>query len=131
MPCKIPFFSFLALFLSYQAMSQPPSPILKGQWTPIFEKNGIKVYKKKLHNNPLLALRAHGELNSSIETLLTIFRDVKGSLQWAPRLKKRVILKNISESEAIVYEVRQLPWPCKNRDLVLHNKLFFDKQNKS
>ena len=131
MPSKVQFFSFLVLFLSFQATAQPPSSVMKGQWSPIFEKNGIKVYKQKLHDNPLLALRAHGKLNSSIESLLTIFRDVKGSLQWAPRLKERFILKNISESEAIVYEVRQLPWPCKNRDLVLHNKLFFDKQNKS
>ena len=85
----------------------------------------------ELRNSPLLALRAHGTIKASIEALLFIFRDVKGSLEWAPRLEKRRILKNISESEAIVYEVRKLPWPCERRDLILHNKLHFDKEKKA
>lgn len=121
---------FALIFPAY-GKSKAQTLLLKGQWTPISEKDGIKIYKKKLLNNPLLALRAIGDLESSIETLLTIFRDVEGSLEWAPRLKKRTILKNISESEAIIYEVRGLPWPCKNRDLVLHNKLHFDKKKKA
>ena len=84
----------------------------------------------ELSNSPLLALKARGTIKASIESLLYIFRDVKGSLEWAPRLEKRKILKNISESEAIVYEVRKLPWPCQRRDLILHNKLHFDKSKK-
>ena len=103
----------------------------KGSWVPISEKEGIKVFKMELSNSPLLALKAHGTIKASIESLLYIFRDVKGSLEWAPRLEERKILKNISESEAIVYEVRKLPWPCLRRDLILHNKLHFDKNKKA
>jgi hypothetical protein len=132
-PQKALLYPLLLLILNFPAFGNSNTQALlqNGQWSPISEKNGIKIYKKKLLNSPLLALRAIGDLESSIETLLTIFRDIEGSLEWAPRLKKRTILKNISESEAIIYEIRGLPWPCKNRDLVLHNKLHFDKKKKA
>lgn len=123
-------FTFLAL-LPLNLVASDQFFQSKGSWTPISEKEGIKVFKMELSNSPLLALRAHGTIKASIESLLFIFRDVKGSLEWAPRLEKRRILKNISESEAIVYEVRKLPWPCQRRDLILHNKLHFDKKNKA
>ena len=85
----------------------------------------------RLRKSPLVALRAQGTIKASIESLLFIFRDVEGSLEWAPRLEKRTILRNISESEAVVYEVRKLPWPCQKRDLILHNKLHYNEKQKA
>jgi len=129
LPWALIFSLLLAMPLNLQASDQFFQS--KGSWVQISEKEGIKIFKMKLRKSPLVALRAQGTIKASIESLLYIFRDVEGSLEWAPRLEKRKILRNISESEAIVYEVRKLPWPCQKRDLILHNKLHFNKKEKA
>ena len=93
------------------------------RWEDVLHKDGIKVQRKKLDKESIFALKASGVLEASIESIITIFRDTKKAHHWAPGLKQRTLLKDISELEAVVYDIHEMPWPCQDRDIVMFNSI--------
>ena len=93
------------------------------QWEDVLNKEGIKVQRKKMDKESIFALKASGVIEASIESIITIFRDTKQAHLWAPGLKQRTLLKNISELEAVVYDIHEMPWPCQDRDIVMFNSI--------
>ncbi len=92
-------------------------------WEEVLKKDGIRVQRKKLGKDSIFALKSVGVLKAPIESIITIFRDTKNAHLWAPGLKQRTLLKNISELEAVVYDIHEMPWPCQERDVVMFNTI--------
>ena len=100
------------------------------KWEFILSNQGILIQRKKVGNESIFALKATGTLNTSIEQIISTFRETKNAHKWAPDLRSRTLLKNISEIEAVVYDIHKMPWPCQDRDLVIHNKIELIKSRK-
>ena len=102
-----------------------------GGWNFVTEKKGIKVYSKDAKKSPIQYLRAEGIMNASLENIVGIMRDVDGAKKWVPNLKNRSYVKNISDTEAILYDISLMPWPVLNRDMVVHHKLSLGEDGES
>ncbi len=96
----------------------------KDEWEFITEKKGFKVFAKDSKENPIQSLRAEGIVRADIEKVVGILRDVDSATKWLPNLDRREYIQNISDTEAILYDVSKMPWPVKNRDMVVHHRLF-------
>lgn len=107
------------------------STALAKNWEKTLEKDGIIVYKKSSEKSDIQSLKAKGVINASVAKITTLLRDVDNSTKWVPNLQKRTVVKNISDTEAILYDVTDMPWPMTDRDTVVHHKLELSEDKKS
>ncbi|MDD0853033.1 START domain-containing protein [Halobacteriovorax sp. GB3] len=121
--------AFLVLNIySTQAQSYKDKPFLDSDWTLIYEKEGITVSEHKPKNRDLVVFKAEGVLKAPLRPILSNLREVEKSTEWTPKLKEKSTLLDVSDVEAITYNDNDLPWPVKDRDMVLTNKLYLDKE---
>lgn len=102
-----------------------------GDWKKTFEKDGIQVFKKDSKNSDIQSLKARGIVYAPIEKITTILRDIDNATKWVPNLLERKYIQNISDTEAILYDVTAMPWPITDRDTVVHHTLVLSDDKKS
>lgn len=102
-----------------------------GDWIYVTKKDDITVYTKDSKNSDIRALKALGTVDAPIEKVITILRDVKSAKTWVPNLIERKYVKEMSDTELIVYEVSDVPWPITDRDMILHHKISLSKDQTS
>jgi len=107
-----------------------PVEAKKEKWEKTFKRNRLKFYKKKAKKSKLLKFRAIGEIKISTEEVLGILRDVKLTTKWDKNTIKKITLDNISDIEAITYSVANIPWPMSDRDMILNNFLYINREKK-
>ena len=115
------------LFFSFNLLAKP---VGDGKWEHLTKKNGIDIYTKTTKESPIQYLRARGTINASVENICAIMRNVEFAASWTPNLLERSYVENISDLEAVLYDITNLPWPAEDREIVLHHKLSLteDKQ---
>lgn len=113
---NITLLGLLTLLVSFNVFGQ--------EWEKTLEKDGITVYKKDSRESDIQSLKAQGIVRASVEQITTLLRDVDNSTKWVPNLLTRKVVENISDTEAILYDVTDMPWPITDRDTVVHHKLF-------
>lgn len=101
------------------------------EWIYVTKKDDITVYTKDSANTDIRALKALGTVDAPIEKVITLLRDVPYAKSWVPNLIERKYIKEISDTELIVYEISDLPWPVTDRDMVLHHKISLSKDKSS
>ena len=100
-------------------------------WKKSYVKDEITIYTKKIPGSDILAFKAKGIINAPIGQVMEVLRKVEISTEWMPGLRQKRTLKEISDLEAITYSINKIPWPFSDRELILHNKLWLDRVNKS
>lgn len=70
-------------------------------------------------------------IDGKIADIVAILRNVEGAKNWVPNLVERSYVENISDREAVLYDVSDLPWPVTDREMVVHHKLSMGDDNKS
>ncbi len=95
-------------------------------WEKIRSEKGVAVYSREIEGSSLLAFKAEGIVDMSYGKALAVLRDVEEATAWDQALKKKITIEDISDIEAITYSVVDMPWPLKNRDMVVTNKLHYD-----
>lgn len=90
----------------------------------------IFVEKIELQFSDFWAFRATALMDANIDHVLTTLRDVEGSKEWTPALIEKRTLKDVSDVAAVTYNDNDIMWPATDRDLVLHNELYLDKEHK-
>lgn len=121
-------FVLLQISASALALTYKDRPYDNSDWHKIYEKHNITVYSHKPKNSALVVFKAVGVLNAPLSPILGNLREVEKTIEWAPNMSEKTLLKNHSDVEAITYNDNDLPWPVTDRDLVLTNKLFLDEE---
>src|ERR1700761_958518 len=111
MKITLPFFC-LMLFCWSAAVAQ-------GKWELKKDENGIEVYTRKAATGNLKELRVVCELQATKAQLISILQDIGNYNDWVYSNKKSVILKTINPDKVIYYTQSHLPWPIKDRDLIV------------
>lgn len=104
--------------------------VYANDWKKVRSENGVDIYAKSILGSDLLAFKAEGIVEMPYGKALALLRDVEASAAWDESLIKKVTIKDISDIEAITYSIVDMPWPLKDRDMVLVNKLEYDKETK-
>jgi hypothetical protein len=98
----------------------------QNDWELKKQKNGISVFTKTMESSNFKAVKVEAVLNGKLNKLDSIIRDVKNHKEWIYSMKGAYPIKFVSSNEIIYYEETTLPWPFKNRDVVIDMKLYMD-----
>jgi hypothetical protein len=106
-------FFFLIILLSVL------SAAAQGKWELKKDENGIAVYTRKAATGNVKELRVMCELDATKAQLVNTLLDIGDYNDWVYSNKKSVILKTVGPQRIIYYTQSHLPWPIKDRDLVV------------
>ncbi len=98
----------------------------QNDWKLEKQKNGISVFTKNIDTSKFKTIKVDAVLSGKLNKLDSIMRDVKNHKQWIYNTKNAYPVKYISNNEIIYYEETTIPWPFKNRDVVIDMKLYMD-----
>jgi hypothetical protein len=94
-------------------------------WELSKEGNGIKIYTGTMNNSNFKSVKVECTLEGTIDKLVAVLKNVDGNNHWVYNTKQTHMVKNISDKEFIYYAETSLPWPLRNRDMVIN--MLFDK----
>jgi hypothetical protein len=102
----------LLLFWFSQGFSQ-------GKWELKKDDGGIQVYTRRAAKGNIKELRVVCELDATKAQLIGTLENIGDYNSWVYSNKKSTILKMITPQNIIYYTQSHLPWPIKDRDLVV------------
>ena len=106
-------------------------PLLsQSKWQLALNRDGVKVYERKIAGTSLIEVKARTTLNFAIQDLLAVILDYKRFKEWQPYLKRFERLITHSDYQFINYFEMNLPWPVNNRDLVTKTNITVDQKGK-
>ena len=91
----------------------------QGKWELKRNQNGIEVYTRKPASGNLKELRVVCKLNTTKAQLIKMLQDINNYKNWVYSTKTNRILKITNSQETIYYSISTLPWPLKDRDLIV------------
>jgi len=97
-----------------------------GDWELAMDKNGIKAYSRKIAGSGIFEFRAVMVVEAPIEVVGEMLRDVPAVSEWLPYCDKSRLLKMEDRNNFTIYFSLDLPWPVKDRDLVMKSVTEYD-----
>jgi len=88
-------------------------------WQLRKDKNGIKVWTRNHKEEGILEYLAVAKIETSIDRLIEILRDVENYPAWTENCETAAIFKVLSDSSHIEYMTTNVPWPLEDRDVVM------------
>jgi hypothetical protein len=100
----------------------------QGNWELKRNENGIEVYTRKPLNGNLKELRVVCELETSKAQLIKTLLDINNYGKWVYSTKSNTMLKTVNAQEIIYHSISHLPWPLRDRDLIVQLSILPDKE---
>ena len=91
----------------------------QGKWELKKNQDGIAVYTRKAAKGSIKELRVVCELDATKAQLISTIENIADYNSWVYSNKKSTILKMITPQNIIYYTQSHLPWPIKDRDLIV------------
>jgi hypothetical protein len=100
-------------------------------WTLRKEKDGIRVYSRRVENLAFDELRVTCELDCRMSQLAAVLLDYDNHVNWVYGTKSVQVLRAISATEQYFHTEVAVPWPFENRDLCVHFKMTQDSSDRT
>ena len=107
------------LFLSCLFLFGLSAAMAQGKWELKKNQDGIAVYTRKAAKGSIKELRVVCELDATKAQLISTIENIADYNSWVYSNKKSTILKMITPQNIIYYTQSHLPWPIKDRDLIV------------
>ena len=91
----------------------------QGKWELKKDEDGIQVFTRKAAKGNIKELRVLCELDATKAQLINTLENIEDYNSWVYSNKKSTILKMITPQNIIYYTQSHLPWPIRDRDLVV------------
>jgi hypothetical protein len=91
----------------------------QGKWELKKNENGIEVYTRKAAKGNIKELRVVCELDATKAQLINTLENISDYNSWVYSNKKSTVLKTVTPQNIIYYTESHLPWPIKDRDLIV------------
>lgn len=92
-------------------------------WELSKDKDGIQIYNRSVEGSKLKEFLGITRIHASKETIIELINDVENKPSWMSNLASAKIIEKISDDEHIDYYESEIPWPIKNKDIVMRFKL--------
>ena len=102
-------------------LAAPPAP---GQeWTLVREdsRRDIVVYERARPDG-YLEFRGVTHVESRLSAFVALFDDFEAAPDWLYRTREITLIERLSDTESYVHSINAMPWPLKDRDIVLHSR---------
>src|ERR1700748_3076984 len=107
------------LILMVMFIGTLPVAMAQGKWELKKSQNGIAVYTRTAATGNLKELRVLCELDATKAQLISTLEDIGNYNDWVYSNKKSEILKRPDSQKIIYYTISHLPWPIRDRDLIV------------
>lgn len=110
-----------------------PISLLAGQdWqkAETDEDKHIVVYTRSVEGSDFIATRGVTRVRASLGAVLHLIADTDSFPEWMHQMKHAKILEEFSKTERLTYTAQDIPWPVKDRDMVVYSKLSQDPDTK-
>jgi hypothetical protein len=91
----------------------------QGKWELKKDEDGIQVFTRKAAKGNIKELRVVCELDATKAQLINTLENIEEYNSWVYSNKKSKILKIITPQNIIYYTQSHLPWPIRDRDLIV------------
>jgi hypothetical protein len=91
----------------------------QGKWELKKDEDGIQVFTRKAAKGNIKELRVLCELDATKAQLISTLENISDYNSWVYSNKKSTVLKMITQQNIIYYTQSHLPWPIRDRDLVV------------
>lgn len=102
----------------------------KAEFTVEKEKNGVKVFTRKIEGSALKEFKGVTSIKTSLTSLVALMNDTDSYTQWLHECTAAKLVQAINLKERITYTVIHAPWPVSDRDTVTYSKISQDPKTK-
>jgi len=95
-------------------------------WVRVMDKHGIMAYARKIEGSGIFEFRAVMVVDARPEVVSEMLRDTPAISEWLPYCKESSLLEMKNRNNFTIYLGLNLPWPVKNRDLVMQATTRYD-----
>ena len=98
-------------------------PNMVSAWELAKKQNEITVYTRHVKGSNFKEYKAVANIKASLSSMVAIVDDVEAYPSWIHTCKEGKLLKRINEKETYNYTINDAPWPVRDRDAAVHNKI--------
>lgn len=98
-------------------------------WKLEKDKNGIKVFTRKLDGYPVRQFSVETKVKGQIEDLDSLFRKIKNYPNWMADIEKVDEIKQLDKNTYQYYLILDSPFPSSNRDLMVEIKFLYPQKD--
>jgi hypothetical protein len=91
------------------------------------DQAGITVYTRAVQGSDIREIKGEIILKSSLASVLAVFDDINNIPQWNHQCTQATLLKRVNLYERYHYQNISLPFPVKDRHLILYSKVIPSK----
>lgn len=121
------FLQFHIVILFIFTLSFPQTANAGYDWHEIKDKDGIKIFSRKVEGSDLLAFKGVATINTPIGTLINVINDKSRHKEWVMRLAESDTVSFFTPLESIEYTHVYGIWPIADRDVVFHSKAIINE----
>jgi len=111
------------LSLAFLVLGSQNSFSAQTKWKPLFEKDGVKVFKGKLKGEAVIPFKALAVISGPLEEVVSVLLDFQKKHLWSPKLKSVKTHFKTNEFQSTFSEYYQTPWPASDREFLLEAKM--------
>lgn len=96
-------------------------------WEPRYSQDGLNVYTKHIEGAPIRSFRAEMVADAPFELVMSVLEDVQHYPDWFHLCRSYELIEgSMKEGEYVGYYIVEAPWPLKDRDVYVKNKMSQD-----
>jgi hypothetical protein len=119
-------FALIRLVFISMSLVSPLAMASAQDWETRKVEDGITVQSRLPENAKYQEFRADTEIDATIAQAIALLSDNEACPEWLYRCKESRLIKEISPTERIFYQVSSLPFPAKSREAVFHAKIRYN-----
>lgn len=89
-------------------------------WTQTKNEDGIKVFTRKKAGERFKEIKIITSTKTTLNEIMASFDDVESHKDWVYKTPKSKVVERIDPTTLIYYVKSNLPYPVKDRDIVIH-----------
>ncbi len=99
-------------------------------WVVRKSKNNISVYTRSVFTSDYKEIKITTKVKASLSTVVKALSDVDHYTDWIYNCYSATLIKKVSDSDIITYQMLKVPWPVTDRDVVSHCRIYQDSKTK-
>lgn len=100
-------------------------------WVLVEDHSGIKVWSLAIPDQDLPGFRGVAAMDATIDEILKEMLDYNSHTEWMWRSRESRLIKRVTDTRGILYNRVHVPWPIKDRDMVLETDYRFTPDHKA
>lgn len=93
------------------------------QWQLKKELKNIEIFTANAPDTKFISVLGKTTIKTSLSSLLALVLDASACSEWVYLCESSQIHQQISDTELYLYTATNLPWPVKDRDILVHIKI--------